>query len=292
MKENPTHPEAVAPAASPNPPPEMVRTAKVAFDKIAGRNAAAIANRAAAEPVGFRDYQRTVFRDRQSGLLVLHWARQIGKSYTLAAWAVERLLAQLQRHDTWLVTVLSNSRDNGAEFVLKCQQACSRLGVVAFGQDDSPNLEYANMRMEVRVVARMEGRERSGRIKVLAANPRTARGFSGDLILDEFAFHEDSNAIWEAAEPILSANPEFLCRIASTGNGKFNMFYRLAACRTDAPADGTVTESLGGFRISRVARSAAHALGVPIFSLQDRTAITPEQARAAALDKRKGVRDD
>ncbi|MDB6068139.1 MAG: hypothetical protein JWR26_4347, partial [Pedosphaera sp.] len=36
------------------------------------------------------------------------------------------------------------------------------------------------------------------------------------MILDEFAFHEDSAAIWEAAEPILSSNPDFLCRIAST----------------------------------------------------------------------------
>ncbi len=66
------------------------------------------------------------------------------------------------------------------------------------------------------------------RIKDLAANPRTARGFSGDLILDEFAFHHDDAAIWEAAEPILSSNKDFLCRIASTGNGRYNMFYRMA----------------------------------------------------------------
>ena len=77
--------------------------------------------------------------------------------------------------------------------------------------------------MEVRIHA--EGQV--GRIKVLAANPRTARGFSGDLILDEFAFHEDSAAIWEAAEPILASNPDFQCRIASTGNGRHNMFYRM-----------------------------------------------------------------
>jgi len=55
-----------------------------------------------------------------------------------------------------------------------------------------------------------------GRIKVLAANPRTARGFSGDLILDRsLAFHENSKAIWEAAEPILASHPDYCCRIAS-----------------------------------------------------------------------------
>jgi len=43
--------------------------------------------------------------------------------------------------------------------------------------------------------------------------PADGAGFSGDLILDEFAFHEDSKAIWEAAEPILASNPDFLCRM-------------------------------------------------------------------------------
>lgn len=249
--------------------------------------------------VRFRSYQHPVFMDRASGILILHWSRQIGKSYTLAAWAVDRLLTQLQKNSSWLVTVLSNSRDNGAEFVLKCQEVCNKLGMVlaprarAIGdamvynaQDDSADLKYENMRMEVRVILTVDGQERVGRIKVLAANPRTARGFSGDLILDEFAFHEDSNAIWEAAEPILSANPEFLCRIASTGNGKHNMFYRMAACGADAPKDGTFVESISGFKVCRVARSEAWKQGVKIYNLKDRTPITPEQARATALDKR------
>ena len=190
--------------------------------------------------VRFRDYQLPVFLDRESGILILHWSRQIGKSYTLAAWAVDRLLSQLQRYDSWLITVLSNSRDNGAEFNLKCGEVCNKLGLaVGNGMDEregsyamadaSPDLHYENMRMECRVTLMVGGKARVGRIKVLAANPRTARGFSGDLILDEFAFHEDSLAIWDAAEPILSSNPEFLCRIASTGNGKHNMFYRICA---------------------------------------------------------------
>jgi phage FluMu gp28-like protein len=249
--------------------------------------------------VKFRSYQSGVFLDRRSGILILHWSRQIGKSYTLAAWAVDRLLTQLQTNSTWLVTVLSNSRDNGAEFVLKCQDVCNKLGMVLAkpaqpvgdamvynAQDDSADLKYENMRMEVRVTLTVDGHERVGRIKVLAANPRTARGFSGDLILDEFAFHEDSNAIWEAAEPILSANPEFLCRIASTGNGKHNMFYRMASCRADDAKDGTFVTSTSGFKVCRVSRSEAWKQGVKIYSLKDRTPITPEQARATAMDKR------
>ena len=79
--------------------------------------------------VKFRAYQDPVFMDRESGILILHWSRQIGKSYTLAAWAVDRLLSQLTKYDSWLITVLSNSRDNGAEFVIKCQDICNKLGM-------------------------------------------------------------------------------------------------------------------------------------------------------------------
>jgi phage FluMu gp28-like protein len=179
--------------------------------------------------VTFRKYQQPVFWDHTTKTQIIHWSRQVGKSYTLAAWAVDRLL----RFPGRLVTVLSNSRDNGAEFVLKCQDVCQKLGQALElesnkdeldARTDLPeDLKYDLMRFEVKIT--VEGK--TGRIKVLAANPRTARGFSGDLILDEFAFHEDSRAIWEAAEPIISSNPDYLCRIASTGNGKRNMFYQM-----------------------------------------------------------------
>src|SRR6266478_622449 len=171
--------------------------------------------------VGLRGYQEAIFKDHRSGIVVLHWARQIGKSYTLAAWAVFRLISRPGR----LVTVLSNSRENGAEFVAKCAEICRLNGTRIESIVRGPSLDYEDMRMEVRIRAH----QKLGRIKVLAANPRTARGFSGDLILDEFAFHEDSNAIWAAAEPILASNPDFLCRIASTGNGRHNIFFRIAA---------------------------------------------------------------
>ena len=234
--------------------------------------------------VKFRQYQSPVFWDNETGLLILHWSRQIGKSYTLANWAVARLVKQLEKNPTWLITVLSNSRDNGAEFCLKAAEACKVAGAAFESADDSPDLTYDNMRMEIRITRTVNGKEHVGRIKVLAANPRTARGFSGDLILDEFAFHEDSNAIWEAAEPILSSNQEFMCRIASTGNGKHNMFYRMAS--GVGPNDGTVFTSAAGFKVCRVTRSEAWKMGVKVYDPNTRKPITPGEARAKALDKR------
>ena len=225
--------------------------------------------------VTFRRYQQPAFWDHATKTLIEHWSRQIGKSYTYAAWAVDRLL----RNPGRLVTVLSNSRENGAEFVAKAREVCDKLGQAIEIESNQAQLDgdavlpedvkYENMRFEARLT--VDGKV--GRLKVLAANPRTARGFSGDLILDEFAFHEDSAAIWEAAEPIISSHPDFLCRILSTGNGRRNMFYQLI--------------SEGRIKYRRIRRSDAWAMGeLKIYSQVDGKEITPAQARAQSSDKR------
>jgi hypothetical protein len=216
--------------------------------------------------IKFHDFQWPVFNDRKSGIAVLHWSRQIGKSFTLAAWAVDRLMTRPGR----LVTVLSNSRENGAEFLAKCAEVCTMRRTRYEQVDRSLTFRFEHMRMELRI--RVE--RRLGRIKVLAANPRTARGFSGDLILDEFAFHEDSNAIWEAVEPILASHQDYRCRIASTGNGRHNMFYRLAAPglgggeevdqggpKEEHPMGVCMSVSRSGHTLSRVTRTQAWWLG-------------------------------
>ena len=287
--------------------------------------------------LSLRPYQREAFENHTNGIEVWLWGRQTGKSFTLAAWAVERLL----RNPGRLVTILSNSRANGMELNLKCAEICRLLssptltppplecaGMTALsggetrlatasetafvvqplgcprvpsppesreplptgGANDpvspdsiqnfalrnsdfeladlSSDLRFETMNYETRIT--INGR--TGRIKVLPCNPRTARGFSGDLILDEFAFHENSVAIWEAAEPILSANPDFLCRIASTPNGRHNMFYRLT---TDPKIP-----------LRKIARSEAWRQGLRIYHPISRAQISPDEARDLALDKR------
>lgn len=214
--------------------------------------------------INFRPYQWEPFRNRENGIEVWCWSRQIGKSYTLAAWAVDRLLTRPGR----LVTILSNSKDNGIELNAKVAEVCDKLDKAYEQCDLSEDAKFESMKLETYIV--VNGLK--GRIKVLAASPRTARGFSGDLILDEFAFHENSPAIWEAAEPIISSNPDFLCRIASTPNGKHNMFYRL--CN-----DPSVV-------LRKVPRSEAFQQGLKIYHPKTRQPITPDEARALAQDKR------
>jgi len=64
------------------------------------------------------------------------------------------------------------------------------------------------------------------RITALPANPDTARGFSANVVLDEFAFHQNSRAIWSALFPVISKGNQKL-RVISTPNGKGNKFYEL-----------------------------------------------------------------
>ena len=222
---------------------------------------------AASPVILLRGYEREALENHTHGIEVWLWGRQTGKSFTLAAWAVDRLL----RNPGRLVTILSNSRANGMELNLKCAEICQRLQQVFEQEDlsgDRAKGRFETMNYETRVTVN----GRTGRIKVLPANARTARGFSGDLILDEFAFHEDSFAIWEAVEPILAAHPDYLCRVASTPNGRHNMFYRLA--------------TNPGIPLRKITRSEAWRQGLRIYHPITRAEITPDKARALALDKR------
>jgi phage FluMu gp28-like protein len=258
-------------------------------------------------PLPLRPYQQSAFTST-AGIELWLWARQTGKSHTLAAWAIHRLLTRPGR----LVTILSNSKANGIHLNQKIAQLCDQLqrrwdvsrcdtsaprgaalpeptSTFTYEQIDlSPksNFTFESFNTETRItlgaassaspvqksaLCNPQSAFPPGRIKILAANPRTARGFSGDLILDEFAFHENAQSIWEAAEPILAANPDYQCRIASTPNGKHNYFYELCTA--------------GQIPVRKLTRTDAWQQGCEIFHPITRASITPTEARALAPNK-------
>jgi phage FluMu gp28-like protein len=201
--------------------------------------------------LSLRTYQLPVLL-YEGKLLLVEFARQRGKSHTLANWAVRRMLRKLaastkaktadssKKAYDWSIFVISNSRTNGIEFGQKVSEIMEAVRVAdaeirssgTLDTDADPELAAAGdlppvevedffQRMEIRIGNRV------GRILILAASPRTARGFSGDLILDEFAFHEHADRIWDAAEPIISSNAQFQVRIASTHNTPNCLFARM-----------------------------------------------------------------
>lgn len=200
---------------------------------------------AAAESAGllyYRTYQREVVTDFTTPIMILEWSRQVGKSHAMAGWCGNRILSRLATPGVLehTIVVISNSRSNGAEFALK---AAAVLGAIRQGvelESAEHTLDEGTARefeveaedftclLRVRFSGEEDGRSitKTARILVLAASERTARGFSGDLILDEFAFHQNARKMWAAAEPIVSSQTLYLCRIASTHNGKGSLFNR------------------------------------------------------------------
>jgi len=64
------------------------------------------------------------------------------------------------------------------------------------------------------------------RIIALPANPRTARGYPGDAVLDEFAHHEDSYSIFAAVFRQVALGNSL--EVLSTPNGEQGKFYDIA----------------------------------------------------------------
>lgn len=70
------------------------------------------------------------------------------------------------------------------------------------------------------------------KVTALPANPDTARGFSANVFLDEFAIHKDSRAIWGALFPVVSKKGLKL-RVVSTPKGKGNKFYEIMTAESE-----------------------------------------------------------
>lgn len=153
-------------------------------------------------------YQQRWLADR-SPLKIWLASRQTGKSFTLALEAVVDALGK--KSDNLL---LSASERQSREIMRKVYSHLRYLGA------RSGEIIKAEREKSEEV-----GLENGSRIISLPASPDTVRGFSGNVFLDEFAFHFDGRSIWRAMYP--STTRGYKLRISSTPNGKQNMFYEL-----------------------------------------------------------------
>lgn len=148
-------------------------------------------------------------------------SRQVGGS--LAA-AFEIVADSLQRGADWIV--LSAGERQALEFMEKVHRAGAIFcQAIAFEQNRPyvPETKASQIRFP-----------NGARILALPANASTARGYSANLVLDEFAFHESPEEIWRAVYPVIT-NPlrgELKLRVISTPAGMNNKFYELW---TEAP---------------------------------------------------------
>lgn len=120
-------------------------------------------------------------------------------------------------------TVLSASKAQSVEFVETCAKLVELAGETA---RFVANEDFIDNIGRIEAIQSRITFPNGSRIIALPANPRTARGYPGDAVLDEFAHHEDSYAIFAAVFRQVALGNSL--EVFSTGNGEQGKFFDIA----------------------------------------------------------------
>lgn len=163
-------------------------------------------------------YQRKWVADT-SRLKIGMMARQVGKTFTTTFEIAEDVVrAELEGRKTrWVI--LSRGERQAKEAMEEGLKLHLRAFGAAFESMESDFRLQDNISVKQLEVATKGG----SRVTALPSNPDTARGFSANVFLDEFAFHPESYKIWAAIYPVIS-KPGLKLRVTSTPNGRGNKF--------------------------------------------------------------------
>ncbi|MDL2320760.1 terminase family protein [Desulfosarcina sp. OttesenSCG-928-B08] len=181
-------------------------------------------------PAILHPYQRR-WLDDQSRFKAGMFARQTGKTFTTTLEIAEDIIDHDIRGERSRWVILSRGERQAKE----AMEEGLNLHLKALGAGfDFVADEDSGYRWEdgAKVKAQETVLKNGSRVTALPSNPDTARGFSANVFLDEFAFHRDSRKIWTALFPVIS-KPGLKLRVVSTPNGKGNKFYDLITGKSD-----------------------------------------------------------
>lgn len=165
----------------------------------------------------FMPYQARWLQDK-SRLKIVEKSRRVGFTYVQS---YEDML-EAARQDNPLDVWFSSADESAAkEYILYVAKWARIFQVVASELDETIISRDDDIKALTIVFATGK------RINALTSNPKAFRSKGGKLVLDEFAFHADQEAMWKAARPIITWG--FPARILSTYNGKGNRYYRMVS---------------------------------------------------------------
>lgn len=234
------------------------------------------------------------------GFVLWLWRRQAGKTTTLSALALRRMMEKKWR----LVTYASASIAVGGEMLIreaqlwrgaidKWRRLAAERGQLLETSVDAADFDgFCEMFEHGKVEARLYHDKTSySRTRLIAPNPATARGYSGFVMIDEIGFIRALKDLWEAMEPIASRDPDFrvvMCTTPPDDDGHFS--YELSVPPEGADfsvknARGHWYDSQSNVRVHRVDVWDAQLAGVQMFDLRSRRPISPEESRALAIDR-------
>lgn len=168
---------------------------------------------AMAPAIVLQGWQRRWMKD-QARRKFLVKSVQVGGSFIAT---LEVVMDCLKRKTLWIM--LSASDRQSIEMMEKVKMHCAGMGA-AFSETEG-------FFEDTKIIQHTATFPNGSRIIALPANPDTARGFSGNVLLDEFAIHRDAKAIWKAMVGRTLRN-NYRLIVLSSFKGKQNKFYELA----------------------------------------------------------------
>jgi phage FluMu gp28-like protein len=165
-------------------------------------------------------FQRAFASDPARFAIAL-WGRQSGKGFTSAYLAVADAMSAPGNH--WIIAAPTERQ--AIETLEKCK-AWSREFAQTLTEGEA-EVEAADGLASIK--SKIIVFDNGSRIYALPGRPASLRGFSGNLILDEFAFFENGAEVWKAIYPVITnpASGVKKIRITSTPSGKGNQFFTL-----------------------------------------------------------------
>jgi phage FluMu gp28-like protein len=162
-------------------------------------------------------YQRRALRAFETyKYSILMWARQTGKSFVVALFAVLRAIEK-RNH---LVAIISPTERQSKELMEKVKRHVEFFRILG--------VEYGESFFEDTHTNVLEVRFPNGsRIVGLPANPEGVRGLTGDVVLEEAAFFKDGYRVYQAIFPSITRGKDYKLIVISTPRGKSDVFYHL-----------------------------------------------------------------
>lgn len=243
--------------------------------------------------------------------LYLLWRRQMGKSHLFASKAMSRMMLRpghsvfvvnasllmgqeniLKEVNIWAV-VLDTFRElaRAQEMELRLyesdydEKGKLRRAVEVDRAWDADTLAglFESSKLETRL---WHDRTRYSRTRVVAPNPLTARGFTGDVFGDEIAFWPEFEGVMDAVEPIINRNPDYIMWMATTpaADETHPTFGLLMPQQETWPvnARGNWYKTENGTPVHRVDAYDGEAAGVPSDWAEGGKPMTVAEARKAA----------
>jgi phage FluMu gp28-like protein len=164
----------------------------------------------------FLDYQIKWIKDASDAMLS-EKSRRIGMTYADSYKSCRDRNMIDHRRDLWF-----SSADESAayEYALYCRTWCEIMEAatseILETLEDERGYKYNNYVVEF---------PNGSRINCMSSNPRRFRSKGGDVVLDEFAWHDDPEGMLDAAMPTTTWG--FQLRILSTHNGETSRFNRI-----------------------------------------------------------------